>query len=108
MVKRLAVRIAKSLSLVTVCLLLASCDDPHVYGSVGFSSYSGSGWGGQRRRYERDDRRPHPLAQRETVLTQRDLERYVRRCADLDVFRHGDGHRQRIGQLHVTAERQRA
>ncbi len=27
-----------------LCLLLASCEDPQIYGSVGFSSYSG-GWG---------------------------------------------------------------
>lgn len=27
------------------CLCLASCEEPRVYGSVGFSSYSG-GWGG--------------------------------------------------------------
>jgi hypothetical protein len=28
-----------------VCMSLASCEEPRVYGSVGFSSYSG-GWGG--------------------------------------------------------------
>ena len=32
--------------LVSVCTLFASCDDPQIYGSVGFSSFSGSGWGG--------------------------------------------------------------
>lgn len=30
-----------------ICLLLASCEEPRVYGSVGFSSYSGGyGHGG--------------------------------------------------------------
>ena len=33
------------LALTVVCLGLASCEEPRVYGSVGFSSYSG-GWGG--------------------------------------------------------------
>lgn len=28
----------------TLCLSLAGCEDPQVYGSIGFSSYSG-GWG---------------------------------------------------------------
>ena len=32
--------------LVAVCSLFASCDDPQIYGSVGFSSFSGSGWHG--------------------------------------------------------------
>ena len=32
--------------LAALCCLFASCDDPQIYGSVGFSSYSGSGWGG--------------------------------------------------------------
>jgi hypothetical protein len=32
-------------ALCLVCLGLASCEEPRVYGSVGFSSYSG-GWGG--------------------------------------------------------------
>ena len=31
--------------IVTLCSLFASCEEPRVYGSVGFSSYSGS-WGG--------------------------------------------------------------
>lgn len=31
--------------LVGLCSLFASCDDPQIYGSVGYSSYSG-GWGG--------------------------------------------------------------
>ena len=32
-------------TLLVICLGLASCEEPRVYGSVGFSSYSG-GWGG--------------------------------------------------------------
>ena len=31
--------------LVGLCSLFASCEDPQIYGSVGYSSYSG-GWGG--------------------------------------------------------------
>ena len=31
--------------LVSLCSLFASCEDPQIYGSVGYSSYSG-GWGG--------------------------------------------------------------
>ena len=43
--KRIINRCAKSALVVSLCLLLASCEEPRVYGSVGFSSYSG-GWGG--------------------------------------------------------------
>ena len=32
--------------LLTGCLLLASCDDVRVYGSVGYSSWNGYGGGG--------------------------------------------------------------
>ena len=33
----------------TLCLGLSGCEDPQVYGSVGFSSYSGGGYyGGSR------------------------------------------------------------
>ena len=32
------------LTVSTLCLLLAGCEDPQVYGSVGFSSFSGGGW----------------------------------------------------------------
>ncbi|MEJ2274303.1 MAG: hypothetical protein P8Y01_06980 [Woeseiaceae bacterium] len=31
--------------LVTLCSLLASCEPPQVYGSVGYSSYSGGYYG---------------------------------------------------------------
>ncbi|MEM8766964.1 MAG: hypothetical protein AAGE43_05955 [Pseudomonadota bacterium] len=34
----------RTLLLGGLCLLLAGCEDPQIYGSVGFSSYSG-GWG---------------------------------------------------------------
>ena len=37
-------RFAKLLLLSGTCLLLASCEEPRVYGSVGFSTHSG-GWG---------------------------------------------------------------
>ena len=32
--------------LVTICSGLASCEPPQVYGSVGYSSYSGGGYHG--------------------------------------------------------------
>ena len=31
--------------LVTLCSLVASCDDPQIYGSVGYSSWGGGGFG---------------------------------------------------------------
>ena len=34
------------LLLLSLSTLFASCEDPQIYGSVGFSSFSGSGWGG--------------------------------------------------------------
>lgn len=37
-------RVARLLFVATLCLTLASCSEPAIYGSVGFSSYSG-GWG---------------------------------------------------------------
>ncbi len=36
----------RTLTIGTLCLLLAGCEDPQVYGSVGFSSYSGGGYYG--------------------------------------------------------------
>ena len=39
-------RIAPRVLLIALCTLIASCDDPRVYGSVSFSSFSGSGWHG--------------------------------------------------------------
>ena len=38
-------KIARLTALLAICTGLSSCDDPQIYGSVGFSSYSG-GWGG--------------------------------------------------------------
>lgn len=32
------------LTLITLCLMLSGCEEPRVYGSVGFSSYSGGGY----------------------------------------------------------------
>ena len=43
--KRIILKVIRIAALASVCLLLASCEEPRVYGSVGFSSYSG-GWGG--------------------------------------------------------------
>ena len=37
--------ILRAVLITTFCMGLASCDDPQVYGSVGFSNYHG-GWGG--------------------------------------------------------------
>jgi hypothetical protein len=31
--------------LVTLCSMIASCDDPQIYGSVGYSSWGGGGIG---------------------------------------------------------------
>lgn len=39
-------RIIRTALLVATCTLVTSCDDPRVYGSVSFSSFSGSGWHG--------------------------------------------------------------
>jgi len=38
--------LARLVLMMTFCSLLASCDDPQVYGSVGFSSYGGGGYHG--------------------------------------------------------------
>jgi hypothetical protein len=35
------VKLAKLGALITVCLSMSACDDVRVYGSVGYSSYSG-------------------------------------------------------------------
>lgn len=37
-------RATRLLVIGALCLALASCEQPHIYGSVGFSTYSG-GWG---------------------------------------------------------------
>ena len=34
------------LALMAVCSMLNGCDDPQIYGSVGFSSFSGGSHGG--------------------------------------------------------------
>ena len=34
-------RLVRRALVVSLCLTLASCEEPRVYGSVGFSSYSG-------------------------------------------------------------------
>lgn len=39
-------RTLKFLLLSTLCLGLSGCEDPQIYGSVGFSSYSGGGYYG--------------------------------------------------------------
>ena len=39
--------LARLVITITLCALLTSCEDPQVYGSVGFSSYGG-GYGGPR------------------------------------------------------------
>ena len=43
----LRARFVRRLIIVSLCLGLASCEEPRVYGSVGFSSYGG-GYGSPR------------------------------------------------------------
>lgn len=38
--------VSKLMALMAVCSFLSGCDDPQVYGSVGFSSYSSGGYYG--------------------------------------------------------------
>ena len=40
------IRLCRLLALTTLFAMLASCEPPAVYGSVGYSSYSGSYYGG--------------------------------------------------------------
>ncbi len=40
-------RVAGLSALLAACSLLASCEPPAVYGSVGYSSYSGGGYYGR-------------------------------------------------------------
>ena len=40
-------RVAKLGMLLALCSLLASCEPPAVYGSIGYSSYSGGGYYGR-------------------------------------------------------------
>ena len=44
--KQTVIRLARIALLVTMCSMLASCEPPAVYGSVGYSSYSGGGYYG--------------------------------------------------------------
>ena len=47
--KNVTSRLARLLALIFVCSNLSGCDDPHIYGSVGVSSYGGGGYyGGSR------------------------------------------------------------
>lgn len=39
-------RISRLIGLLILCSGLSACDDPQVYGSVGFSSYGGGGYYG--------------------------------------------------------------
>ena len=45
--KRLGARLVRRSIILVLCLGLASCEEPRVYGSVGFSSYGG-GYGSPR------------------------------------------------------------
>ena len=40
-------RTIRALLLGVLCLGLSGCEDPQIYGSVGFSSYSGGGYYGR-------------------------------------------------------------
>ena len=44
--QRTMMRFARLIALTAICASLGGCDDMRVYGSVGVSSYHGSGWGG--------------------------------------------------------------
>jgi hypothetical protein len=44
--KQTIFRLARIALLVSACSVLASCEPPAVYGSVGYSSYSGGGYHG--------------------------------------------------------------
>jgi hypothetical protein len=44
--KQTVLRITRIALLVSFCSMLASCEPPAVYGSVGYSSYSGGGYYG--------------------------------------------------------------
>ena len=38
-------KLIRTVTVLAVCASLASCEDPQIYGSVGFSSYSGGYYG---------------------------------------------------------------
>lgn len=44
--KKAVVGLARIAFVVSLCSMLASCEPPAVYGSVGYSSYSGGGYHG--------------------------------------------------------------
>lgn len=44
--KQTVLRLARIVLLASLCSMLASCEPPAVYGSVGYSSYSGGGYYG--------------------------------------------------------------
>ena len=46
MIRTTVSRLMRPLLILTMCAALASCEPPQVYGSVGYSSYSGSYYGG--------------------------------------------------------------
>ena len=46
MIKNTLSRLFRPLLVLALCAGLASCEPPQVYGSVGYSSYSGSYYGG--------------------------------------------------------------
>ena len=42
--RKQATRLAKAVLVLFTCTMLASCEEPRVYGSVSYSSFSGGGW----------------------------------------------------------------
>ena len=46
MIRHIASRLIRPLLILAMCAGLASCEPPQVYGSIGYSSYSGSYYGG--------------------------------------------------------------
>ena len=42
--KKQATRLAKATLLLFTCTMLASCEEPRVYGSIGYSTYRGGGY----------------------------------------------------------------
>ena len=51
MIKRIPLRVLRALLVLLGAASLASCEPPQVYGSVGYSSYSGGGYYGGGPRY---------------------------------------------------------
>ncbi len=46
MIMNIVSRLARPLLILAMCAAVASCEPPQVYGSIGYSSYSGSYYGG--------------------------------------------------------------